>query len=137
MFVGSEGTLGIITKATLKLIPKPETTLVTMAYFNSIKEAAIGVNNIINSLLMPSTIDLLDRNTIETIEKFNPSGWLSYEAMLLIELDGNLDEIKRKNEKLKEVLINSKADKIIQATNEFENEKFGMQEEVHLPAPLN
>lgn len=123
LFVGSEGTLGIITKATLKLIPKPETTLVTMAYFNSIKEAAIGVNNIINSLLMPSTIDLLDRNTIETIEKFNPSGWLSYEAMLLIELDGNLDEIKRKNEKLKEVLINSKADKIIQATNEFENEK--------------
>ncbi len=123
LFVGSEGTLGIITKATLKLIPKPESTLVTMAYFNSLNEAANGVNNVIDSLLQPSTIDLLDKNTIETIEKFNPSGWLPYEAMLLIELDGNLDEIKAKNEKLKEILLKSNADKIIQASDEMENEK--------------
>ncbi len=123
LFVGSEGTLGIITKATLKLIPKPETSLVTMAYFNSLEEAAQAVNNIINSLLMPSTIDLIDKNTIETIERFNPSGWLSYEAMLLIELDGNLNEIKTKNEKLKQVLNESNADKIVQAKDEKESEK--------------
>ena len=115
LFTGSEGTLGIITKAVLKLIPKPETKLVTMAYFNSVDEAASAVNNIISSLITPATIDLLDRNTIDTIEKFNPSGWISYEAMLLVELDGGKIEVEENNKKLYEVLIKSGADKIIQA----------------------
>lgn len=123
LFTGSEGTLGIITKAVLKLIPKPETKLVTMAYFNSVDEAASAVNNIISSLITPATIDLLDRNTIDTIEKFNPSGWISYEAMLLVELDGGKIEVEENNKKLYEVLIKSGADKIIQAKNETENEK--------------
>lgn len=123
LFTGSEGTLGIITKATLKLIPKVEKKLVTMAYFNDLQKAAFAVNNIINSLITPSTIDLLDRNTIDTIEKFNPTGWLSYEAMLLIELDGSLLEVNEKNKKLFEILNTSGADKIIQANNDIENER--------------
>lgn len=123
LFTGSEGTLGIITKATLRLISKPEHKLVTMAYFNSLNDASKAVNNTINSLITPSTIDLLDRNTIDTIEKFNPSGWLSREGMLLIELDGSREEVEAKNKKLFEILKKSNADTIIQASNEIENEK--------------
>ena len=123
LIVGSEGTLGIITKLTLRLIPKPEYKLVTMAYFNSIDGAANAVNSVIDSLITPCTIDLLDKNTIDTIEKFNPSGWLSYDAMLLIELDGNKIEVEENNKKLYEVLIKSDAAKIVQAVNAKENEK--------------
>lgn len=123
LFTGSEGTLGIITKATLKLIPKVEQKLLTMAYFNSIEEAAIGVNNIIGASITPSTIDLIDKNTIDTIEKFNPSGWLSKEAMLLIEIDGTELEVKEKNEKLYKILKDSNSTDIIQAKNNEENEK--------------
>lgn len=123
LFTGSEGTLGIITKATLKLIAKPETKLVTMAYFNGLNEASNAVNNLIGSLITPSAIELLDKNTIDTIEKFNPSGWLSYPAMLLIELDGETCEVKSKNKKLLGVLKQSNADKIIQANDEIESEK--------------
>ncbi len=123
LFTGSEGTLGIITQATFRLIPKPEHKSTTMAYFNSLNSAACAVNTLIDSLITPSTIDLVDRNTIETIEKFNPSGWLSYEAMLLIELDGDRVEVSEKNKKIYNLLLNSGADKIVQAQDEEESIK--------------
>ncbi len=123
LYTGSEGTLGVICKATLKLIQKPESKSVTMAYFNSLKDASIASCNIINSGLTPSCMDLLDKNTIDTIEKFNPSGWLSKEGMLLIELDGSLADIKYKSEKLIEILKKSYATDIVCAKDEIEGEK--------------
>ena len=124
LFTGSEGTLGVITEITFKLIPKPEKRLVTLCYFDTLKEAAQGVNNVINALIVPSTLDLLDKNTLATIEKYNPTGLLcDKEAALLIEIDGSDAKIKEDNEKLFEVLKNSNAAKIIQSKNEEENEK--------------
>ena len=124
LFTGSEGTLGVITEITFKLIPKPEKRLVTLCYFDTLKEAAQGVNNVINALIVPSTLDLLDRNTLETIEKYNPTGLLTdKEAALLIEIDGSSAKIKEDNEKLYDVLQKSGASKIIQSRDEEENEK--------------
>lgn len=123
LFVGSEGTLGLITKATLRLIPKPQTRLITMAYFDSLVEAAKCVNEIINQGFIPSTLDLLDKYTIQTIEKFNPCGLLTdKEAMLLIELDGFKNSVLFELEILKEILVNSGAKNIVQAKNDEENE---------------
>lgn len=123
LFVGSEGTLGISTKITLKLIPKPQTRMLTLAYFDSLLDAAKCVNNIINSGFIPSTLDLLDKNTVSTIEKFNPCGLLTdKEAVLLIELDGFKKCVEIESDILKEILHKSKAAKIIQAKNDVENE---------------
>ncbi len=123
LFVGSEGTLGLITKATLRLIPKPQTRLITMAYFDSLVEAAKCVNEIINQGFIPSTLDLLDKYTIQTIEKFNPCGLLTdKEAMLLIELDGFKNSVLFELEILKEILVSSGAKNIVQAKNDEENE---------------
>ena len=123
LFCGCEGTLGIITKATLKLIPKPQTRLLTLAYFNTLKEAALCVNSIINSGFIPSTLDLLDKITLQTIEKFNPCGLLcDKEAVLLIELDGFRQSVLYELEILKDILKKSNSSKIIQAKNEIENE---------------
>lgn len=123
LFVGSEGTLGLITKATLKLIPKPQTRLITMAYFDSLVEAAKCVNEIINQGFIPSTLDLLDKYTIQTIEKFNPCGLLiDKEAMLLIELDGFKKSVFYELEILKEILEKQGAKNIVQAKNDEENE---------------
>lgn len=124
LFTGSEGTLGIITEITFKLIPAPEKRLVTLCYFDTLKEAAQGVNNVINALIVPSTLDLLDKNTLTTIEKYNPTGLLcDKEAALLIEIDGSAAKIKEDNEKLYSVLQKSGASKIVQSKNEEENEK--------------
>ncbi len=123
LFVGSEGTLGLVTKATLKLIPKPQTRLLTLAYFDKIEDAALCVNNIINSGFVPSTIDLLDNTTIRTIEKFSPCNLLiDKEAVLLIELDGFKSCVLYELEILKTILIKSKANNIIQTKTEEENE---------------
>ena len=123
LFVGSEGTLGLITKITLKLIPKPQTRLLTLCYFDNLIDATKCVNNIINSGFMPSTIDLLDKTTIQTIEKFNPCNLLiDKEAVLLIELDGFKQCVLEELKILESILKDSNASKIIQAKNDEKNE---------------
>lgn len=123
LFVGSEGTLGLITKISLKLIPKPQTRLLTLAYFDNLIDATKCVNQIINSGFIPSTLDLIDKFTIQTIENFNPCGLsVDSEAMLLIELDGFETCVKYELEILKNILEKGKATSIVQAKNDIENE---------------
>ena len=89
LFIGSEGTLGIITEATLKLIPQPECKKVIMAYFDRIDEAVKAVNSIIEQRIYPTTLDFMDKNALQTVEKFYPSGLLcDKDAALIIEVDG-------------------------------------------------
>lgn len=94
LFVGSEGTLGIIVEATLKLIPKPQKSKILLAYFDSIEDASCAVNEILESGITPSVVDLLDKFTLQTIEDFKPSGLKTdKEAMLFIELDGTINSV--------------------------------------------
>ena len=89
LIIGSEGTLAVVVEAELKLIPKPEANAVITAYFDSMENAADGVNGIIKERIFPSTIDFMDKNSINTVEKFYPSGLnTEKECMLLIEVDG-------------------------------------------------
>ena len=62
MFIGSEGTLGIVVEAILKLIPKPETSRVVLAYFDDVDSATKSVNAMIDANLRPSTIDFMNKN---------------------------------------------------------------------------
>ena len=113
LFVGSEGTLGIVVEATLKLIPKPEATKVIMAYFDSLEDASNTVTAIIEQKVTPATLDFMDRNAIQTVEKFNPSGLLTdKEAALIIEIDGDNDSIEKQKNIILHVLESCKASKI-------------------------
>lgn len=89
LFVGSEGTLGIVVEATLKLIPMPESKKVLAAYFDTVADAVRAVNSVIEQRIYPATIDFMDKNAIMTVEKFYPANLLTdKEALLLIEIDG-------------------------------------------------
>lgn len=89
LFVGSEGTLGIVVEATLKLIPKPEAKRVMMSYFDTVQSAVDAVNSIIEQRIFPTTLDFMDKNAIQTVEKFYPAGLLcDKEAALIVEVDG-------------------------------------------------
>ena len=101
LIVGSEGTLAVVTEATLRLIPAPETTNVMLAYFDSISEAVDSVSAIINNHMTPSVIDLIDQKTVQTIENFYPTGLIcDKEAVLLIEIDGDVSSVRLQQDKI-------------------------------------
>jgi glycolate oxidase len=92
LFVGSEGTLGIITEMILKLIPLPKAARTAKAVFPELADASQCVNNILNAGIVPATIELMDETAIATIEEAMHLGLpLDVEAILVIECDG-MDE---------------------------------------------
>lgn len=89
LLVGSEGTLGVITKLILRLITKPTVARTAKATFTRLTDAGECVNNILNAGITPATIELMDQTTISTIEEALHLGLpLDVEAMLIIESDG-------------------------------------------------
>jgi glycolate oxidase len=94
LFVGSEGTLGIITEITVKLIPAPKFRRTMMATYTAIEDAGNTVAGIIRAQVIPATLEILDRKTIETVEAYAHVGLpLGAEALLLIEVDGMAETV--------------------------------------------
>jgi glycolate oxidase len=90
LFIGSEGTLGVITKVLLKLIPKPAAKKTMVATFDAMDKAAQTVSDIIAAKIIPCTMEFLDRTTIHCVEDYAKVGLpLNCEALLLMETDGH------------------------------------------------
>jgi glycolate oxidase len=90
LFIGSEGTLGLITKVLLRLIPKPQAKKTMVATFSQMDHAAEAVSAIIAAQIIPCTLEFLDRTTIHCVEDFAKIGLpLDCEALLLMETDGH------------------------------------------------
>ena len=90
IFIGSEGTLGVITKVLLKLIPKPAAKKTMLATFSEMDKAAEAVSAIIAAQIIPCTLEFLDRTTIHCVEEYAKIGLpLDCEALLLMETDGH------------------------------------------------
>jgi glycolate oxidase len=90
LFIGSEGTLGVLTKVLLRLIPKPVAKRTLVATFSQMDHAAQCVSDIIAAQIIPCTLEFLDRTTIHCVEDFAHVGLpLDCEALLLMETDGH------------------------------------------------
>jgi glycolate oxidase len=90
LFIGSEGTLGVITQVLLRLIPKPASKQTMVATFAQMDHAAEAVSAIIAAQIIPCTLEFLDRTTIRCVEDFARIGLpLDCEALLLMETDGH------------------------------------------------
>ena len=94
LFVGSEGTLGVITRATLRLLPLPEAKQTLTAAFGSMAAAALAVSRIIGRGIIPTTLEFLDGASLKAVERYARVGLPgTAEAFLLIEVDGAADSI--------------------------------------------
>ena len=92
LFVGSEGTLGVVTEITLKINPKPTATSTALATFDSLEDAGRAINQIMHSGIVPSALEILGRETIAAINQNTDLNLPEVDAMLLAETDGYTQE---------------------------------------------
>ncbi|WP_297211392.1 MULTISPECIES: FAD-binding oxidoreductase [Thermodesulfovibrio] len=106
LFVGSEGTLGIITEIICKLIPAPKYRKSMLAIFDKLEDAGKTVTDIVRAHVIPATLEIMDKVTIQTVENFAKVGLPTQaEALLLIEVDGmGKDSVEWEAEKCVEII---------------------------------
>lgn len=124
IFVGSEGTLGVITKVLLKLIPKPAAKKTMVATFSQMDKAAEAVSAIIAAQIIPCTLEFLDRTTIHCVEDFAKVGLpLNCEALLLIETDGHPSAVADEAAQMEKICREKGAMEVRVAANDEEGAK--------------
>ena len=107
VFIGSEGTLGIITKVLLQLVPKPRAKKTLLASFSQMDAAAETVSAIIAAKIIPCTLEFLDRITIKCVEEYAHLGLpLDAEAILLMETDGYPVVVEEEAQQMAEIARN-------------------------------
>lgn len=123
LFIGAEGTLGIVTEATLKLIPKPETKKTMLALYQDIDAAARTVSAIIANRIIPATLEFLDQPTLKAVEDFAQVGLpTDVKAILLIEQDGNESVVNADMDKIAAICNQNKAVRVTIAETKEEAE---------------
>ncbi len=123
LITGSEGTLAVVTKIVLRLIPYPPFNLLMLALFQKAEEACAVVADIFKSGVIPSAVEFMDKLTIDYASRYVGSSPFpdksDYEAMLLIEVDGNnMDMLQQDCEKIAEVLTRFHVGEILFADSE-------------------
>ena len=104
LFIGSEGTLGIITKVLLKLVPRPAARQTMLATYDSMENAARTVSKIIERHIIPCTLEFLDRKTCQCVEDFAKVGLpTEAAAVVLMETDGHPVVVAEEAEAMAEI----------------------------------
>src|SRR5690606_5776232 len=124
-FIGSEGMLGIVTQATVKLIPRPVCARVIMASFASVEAAGDAVANIIATGIVPAGLEMMDKRATQMVEPFVQAGYdLAAEAILLCESDGTLEEVEDEISRMRAVFAAAGATRLQVSANEEERLRF-------------
>jgi len=121
LLTGSEGNLGVITQAMVRLVPVPERTETLLAAFPSVRQAAEAVGETIGAGIVPAAMEMMDRVVIEACERCMGLGFpRDAEALLLVEVDGGEDEAREALEKVSAILERCGASEIRVAADEAE-----------------
>ena len=135
LLVGSEGTLAVITKVVLKLLPQPESRRTLLAVFDQLGDAVAAVTRIITMGLMPSALEFMDKRSIECVEDYLNVG-LPTEAgaLLLIEVDGVREGVVRHAEEIRMLCLGEGARRVDVAVTEAEVERLWQARRAVSPA---
>jgi glycolate oxidase len=126
LLVGSEGTLGIITKIILRLIPKPPVQATLRATFTRVEDAVRGVTEIIRERVVPAAVELVDGPSLEAVARNLQVRSLAPEgtaAILLVEVDGVPSAVEEEAARVERALAAAGATEILRARNEAERQE--------------
>lgn len=124
LFVGSEGTLGIITEITLRLIPRPKARRTLLAVFPRLEDASQAVTKIVLAGIVPATIELMDNTTIRTVEAYLHAGLpVEADGILLIDVDGEEAAIAVQAEEVARICTDNGASQVKVAATAVESDQ--------------
>jgi len=125
-FVGSEGTLGVVTEATVRLLELPQSVETLLAVFPDVFSACRSVGAIIGAGLVPASLEVIDQRTIAAVEASVYAAGLPTDAgaMLLIELDGPSVVVSREVERVRGLISQAGASRVEVARDEQERQQF-------------
>ncbi len=119
LVIGSEGTLGIATRVTLRIVRVPETVLTLLAGFETIDAAGEAVSTIVAAGILPAAIEMMDRLTIEAAELAVSPGYpVGAGAVLLVELDGVAAQVEEDGAEVERICLASRAFEVRAATDD-------------------
>jgi glycolate oxidase len=135
LLVGSEGMLGVVLEATVKLTPKPQVAQVVMASFDDVIAAGNAVAAIIAAGIIPAGLEMMDKPATAAVEDFVHAGYdLSAAAILLAESDGTPEEVAEEIAAMKAVLAQAGARDLRVSQSEAERLKFWAGRKAAFPA---
>ena len=124
LICGSEGTLAVVTKITVRLLPKPKTKRTLQAIYNDLDDAGNTVAKIIEAGIIPATLELMDKTIIKALEDFAHLGLpLDAEALLLIDVDGDPETVEKQAATVAEFCKRQGARDVKVSQSEKENEQ--------------
>ncbi|MDD5365851.1 MAG: FAD-linked oxidase C-terminal domain-containing protein [Gallionellaceae bacterium] len=135
LMTGSEGLLGIVVEATVRLLPLPERAQVLLAAFDDVARAAAAVGEIIAAGIIPAGLEMMDKLAIQAAEAFVHAGYpVAAEAILLCELDGTNDEVSEHVMQVRQLLLRCGATEVRTARDEAERQRFWAGRKSAFPA---
>jgi glycolate oxidase len=126
LLVGSEGTLAVITRIILRLVPRPPVQSTLRATFTSISDATQAVNNVIKARVVPAAVELIDGDSLEAVAKYlnvrslAPAGTA---ALLLLEVDGIAEAVGEEAARCEQACRDAGATEILRARDESERQE--------------
>jgi glycolate oxidase len=123
LMVGSEGLLGIVTKALVRLTPVPESISVQLAAFGDVETASQAVSRVIGAGIIPAALEMMDNLTIQAVEPAFHAGYpMDAGAVLLVETDGDEDEVREAAEEIYRICVDTGATLVRSATEKAERD---------------
>ena len=123
LFCGSEGTLGIATEITLRVVPLPEATRTIMAVYNDLDATAATVSDIIGSGILPAALELMDKTVVNAVEDSANIGLPRHaEGMLLVEVDGVEEAVEKQMQTIVDKARTHGATEVIEARTAAERD---------------
>jgi len=122
--IGSEGTLGIVTEISVRILPLPESVVTLLAIYDDVSAAARTVSKVIEAGILPATLEMMDATVMRAVEESYPCGYpLDAAAVLIIEVDGLVSGLAAQADHVREICMKNGCRNVRRAKDDAERDR--------------